>query len=435
MRCTRRAFVEPGMPGGEPATMTTTSPSMTRPALSSTSSTWTAISSVCRTSLTRKVSTPQVRASWLRVHWFGVKASMGMRGRTRASRRVESPLVVKVMRYFTPRSSPMSAAAAVTAPPLELGRVPSGRMRWRPWSSVFSMIRAIVRTVVNGFLPMLVSPESMSATAGDLAGALLHQRHLLQRHLHTEVATGDHDAVEGADDLVEVLDRLGLLDLGDDRQADALLVHDLMHVADVVGGADERQRDHVDAHPQRPAQVVLVLLRHRRHRHRDAGEVDALVVRQGAALEHLADDIGLGDLRRDEGELAVVDEDAVTGGHVARQARIRRADLLLVAGDVPSRDREAGAGDELDRALLEAGGADLRTLQVDEDADRPPRRVARRADVLVHPLVVGVVAVAEVQPGDVHARAHELAEVLGGRRGGAEGADDLRVTHGSSLAA
>jgi hypothetical protein len=36
-----------------------------------------------------------------------------------------------------------------------------------------------------------------------------------------EVAAGDHDPVERADDLLEVLDGLRLLDLGDDGQPDA----------------------------------------------------------------------------------------------------------------------------------------------------------------------------------------------------------------------
>ena len=53
-----------------------------------------------------------------------------------------------------------------------------------------------------------------------LDGALLHERHVLERHLDAEVAAGDHDAVEGLDDLVEVVDRLRLLDLGDDGDAD-----------------------------------------------------------------------------------------------------------------------------------------------------------------------------------------------------------------------
>ena len=97
------------------------------------------------------------------------------------------------------------------------------------------MILAMVLTVSTGYLPTLVSPESITASApsstalatseasarvgprvldhrvehlgGDddrlgvlpaqLHGALLHQRHLVQRQLDAEVAAGDHDAVEG----------------------------------------------------------------------------------------------------------------------------------------------------------------------------------------------------------------------------------------------
>jgi hypothetical protein len=55
---------------------------------------------------------------------------------------------------------------------------------------------------------------------GDHAGGadqpLLLDRHLLQRHFDPEVAAGDHDPGGGvADDLLGVLGRLLLLDLGD----------------------------------------------------------------------------------------------------------------------------------------------------------------------------------------------------------------------------
>ena len=136
------------------------------------------------------------------------------------------------------------------------------------------MMRAIVRTASIGYAPTLVSPDSITRVGavehrvGDVGGLgagrpgrrdhrlehlggdddrlgvaarllddqLLHDRHVLERQLDAEVAAGDHDAVEGVHDLVEVLDRLRLLDLGDDREPDALLVHDRAHVLDV--GAD-----------------------------------------------------------------------------------------------------------------------------------------------------------------------------------------------------
>ena len=88
------------------------------------------------------------------------------------------------------------------------------------------------------------------------------------------------------------LDRLGLLQLGDDRDLDVLLAHDLAHQLGVVGRADEGQRDEVDAQLQGEAQVLLVLVRQRRDAHGDAGQGQALVVRHRAALDDEADDVG-----------------------------------------------------------------------------------------------------------------------------------------------
>ena len=87
--------------------------------------------------------------------------------------------------------------------------------------------------------------DRLVALAGGLDGPLLHQRHLLERQLHAEVAARDHDAVERLDDRLEVLHRLGLLELGDDRDADVLLPHDVADQLGVVRRADERQRDEV----------------------------------------------------------------------------------------------------------------------------------------------------------------------------------------------
>ena len=106
--------------------------------------------------------------------------------------------------------------------------------------------------------------------AGELDRALLHDRHRLERQLDAEVAARDHDRVERLDDLLERVDGLRLLDLGDDRHATADLRHDLVHAVDVGGVAHERERDEVGAELEAPAQVGLVLLGQRGHVHRDA---------------------------------------------------------------------------------------------------------------------------------------------------------------------
>src|SRR5205814_106290 len=147
-----------------------------------------------------------------------------------------------------------------------------------------------------------------------LHAALLDQRYLVERHLHTEIAARHHDAVERVDDLLEYLDRLGLLHLGDDRTAYPGLVHDLVDELDVVAGDDH-----------------------------------------------------------------------------------------------------AVAGTPLVRPVREPAQPDLRALQVGQDPDGPAGRLGRLPDVLVHLLVVGVAAMAEVQAGDVHAGVHQATDALGAR--------------------
>ena len=85
-------------------------------------------------------------------------------------------------------------------------------------------------------------------------------------------------------------------------------------------------------------------------------------------------------------------------------------------------------------AVGEPADADLRALQVDEDGDGAAVALGGPADVVVPHLVLGVVAVAEVQPGDVHARPRPARPSLRGLGGGPEGADDLRSSHAATLA-
>ncbi|CAB4594951.1 unannotated protein [freshwater metagenome] len=80
-------------------------------------------------------------------------------------RRAESPDSVKTHTYLASTKSATSAAARVIAPACVRGFVPSGAIRSRPRSSVFSTIRAIVETVTTGYAPTEVSPESITASA------------------------------------------------------------------------------------------------------------------------------------------------------------------------------------------------------------------------------------------------------------------------------
>src|SRR6202161_1474914 len=195
MRCTRSALVLPGLPGGLPATMTILSPIAHRPSFTRAESTSWTISSVWCTVGAMNVSTPQVRASWLRVAGSVENAISGIGDRYLASRRAVSPVSVNATRALAPtmgRARRPPRAPPAGTPPGHVGDLGPGR----PGR-------------VDHRLEHLSGHDDR---AGPLPGELdrqgLHGGHLLERELDAEVAAGHHDAVEGVHDVGQELDRL-----------------------------------------------------------------------------------------------------------------------------------------------------------------------------------------------------------------------------------
>jgi hypothetical protein len=98
------------------------------------------------------------------------------------------------------------------------------------------------------------------------------------------------------------------------------------------------------------------------------------------------------------------------------------------AGHVVDGDPHLLAGAPVDEAAGEPAEPDLRSLQVGQDAHGVAFGVRGLAHHVVDALVVVPVAVAEVQPGDVHPGLNELPDPVRTRGGGTDGADDLRAS-------
>ena len=267
----------------------------------------------------------------------------------------------------------------------------------------------------TGYWPTAVSPESMTAEvpsrialATSLASArvgsglrdhrlehlrrrdrrlpvleraeddpLLDERHGRGADLDAEVAARDHDRVGGADDRVQLVERLGLLDLGDDVGLRVGGVQELAQPAAVGGRAHERERDVVDAERERELEVGEVLLRHRGDGDGHARDVDALVGADRAAdHDQRPEALAVGVLDGQAHE-PVVDQDLVPGlehlgedgGHHRQVAGSARA----LAGDV-----HRVALDE-DPRSVEVADADLRPLEVGDQRERPAGPLLRLA--------------------------------------------------------
>ena len=84
---------------------------------------------------------------------------------------------------------------------------------------------------------------------------------LLRRYLDAEVTACDHHAVSQLEDLVEALQTLVVLDLGDDLDAGASLAEHVADRADAVSRPDERREHHVHLQAARGRSRLVVKVR------------------------------------------------------------------------------------------------------------------------------------------------------------------------------
>ncbi len=119
--------------------------------------------------------------------------------------------------------------------------------------------------------------------ARDAAGPrhlLLHRRHFLQWHLHTEIAACNHQRVGKIDDFREPLHGLRLLDLGHHSRASP---GDFFCLRNILRPLDERQRYPVDAGFKRSIEIRTIFLGERRERNGRVRQAHTLSVGQLAA--------------------------------------------------------------------------------------------------------------------------------------------------------
>ncbi len=89
--------------------------------------------------------------------------------------------------------------------------------------------------------------HGLAGLAAEPDDPLLQERHVGGPDLDAQIAARHHQAVGHGHDRVELLDRLGLLDLGDHALAAAEpRVIMLAQILDVLGPPHERERDVVD---------------------------------------------------------------------------------------------------------------------------------------------------------------------------------------------
>ena len=249
-------------------------------------------------------------------------------------------------------------------------------------------------------------------------------------NLHTQIAPGHHHAVGHVDDGVQVVHTLPVLNLGDDADIlAAALVEvgaDVLHVAGLPheGGGDE-----VEVLLHGELQILLVLLGEGGQEDVNVGDVDGLVVGEGAAVFHGADDLLAVNLLHQQIDEAVVHQDVVAGGDLLVEVQVGDGDLVGAALTVGGGEGKGVPLLELDAAVLKGLDADLGALGVQNGGHGETQLVPDVAELLELGEVALVGAVGEVEAGGVHAREDELADHVLVVHSGTEGTDNLGLSH------
>ena len=227
----------------------------------------------------------------------------------------------------------------------------------------------------------------------------------------------------------QIFNALCVLDFGNDADVGIVLIEQVADVVHILCGAHKGSSDEVKAVLHAKDDVLAVLLAQIGHGQMHAGHIDTLFGLDLAAVQHGADDVGVGDLLNVQHDQAVVQHDGAAGLHVLGQILVSDGADLLGALHLAGGQGKGLAGFQHLHTVLELLQADLGALGVQQGGNGLAQLLTQRLQLCQTAAVLLVGTVGEVETGHVHAVCDQVAQdiALIGRR--AQGADDLRFSH------
>ena len=262
-----------------------------------------------------------------------------------------------------------------------------------------------------------LAPDSCTLTHD---GALDHGQ-FLNVNFDSEIAASDHDGVGGADNRFDVAHGLLVFDLGDDAGATLLLVEDAAQFFDVFGVAHETDRDKVGIQFDGEVDIAQVLLGQGWQTQSHSGQIDLAPRAHVAGGQRFADQPVVEALDDFEMQATVVDEQGITRVNVFEKAGVVDSGGVGFArfGVAPAKLDDVAFVEN--KGPVDFPGADRRALEVNENGGIDVGRSALLANVggdLACPVVL---CVTHIESEYVDAGAEQLADLIGGVRGGTEG--------------
>ena len=255
--------------------------------------------------------------------------------------------------------------------------------------------------------------------------ALLDVRDAGKRGLDAQIPTGDHNAVGRRQNLGKIAQRGLGFDFGDHRCPAPAGCNSPLGGRHVVGRADKRQADIIDAPLNPKAQIGAVLFVEDRQPHQTRGAVDSLVGAQRSSDHDCTLNVVAADLSDLQLNLAVGQQQRIPGPDLLGQPGVGDRYRVPVADNGPGSQRKTPAGLQFDGASRKVADAHLGTGQVLENGQRPTGGLGQPAQTPDPSPMFIMAAVREVEPGDVHPGRQQGLELVRRVAGRPDGGHDL----------
>ena len=271
--------------------------------------------------------------------------------------------------------------------------------------------------------------NDLAAHFGQVNDVFLIDRNFLQGDFDTEVSAGDHDAVGDIEDLTDIVDALGALNLGNDLHPAVVSLEDLADLKDIIGSSGKGSRDIFVTQFASEFNIRPVLFTDKRHGQVSVRYIDALVVGDRSAVDNGTVYLRFRDAVDPQFDQAVVDQDHSALGDIFGQIFVADRRALRSSHHFFGRQCEITAFFQHDPASLKVPEADLGSLGVHQCGNRNAHLSAEAYKAFEFFFVLLMSTVGEIKSCHVHAGVDQLTQHLFTLTGRSDCADDFCFAH------
>ena len=205
---------------------------------------------------------------------------------------------------------------------------------------------------------------------------LLEHRHFLHRNLHTHIAAGNHNAVRGLQNLLQILDSLHVLDLGNNLHVASMLLKNFSELVNIFltpyKGCGDKLIALLDA-KQNILHIRVADIRHGEDRTR---YIYTLMIRYEASVDDTADNVLSADFLHLQLDQSVVNQKSGSHRNIIFKVLIGNGRSLCRSHNFLCRQGKSLPRPKLYLTALKIPQTDFRSLCIQHSRNRQPKLLA-----------------------------------------------------------